>query len=108
MKYTEYLNLIRNATVTENENMFIAEYGYPAECPYSPDKLLEVLHIIYITATGSVEDIINKSGLSLSEFARKFQIPRRSLECWKYKQRTPPDYVKLFIGFAILSEIPKE
>lgn len=108
MKYTEYLNLIRNAIEAENENMFIAEYGYPADCPYSPDELLKVLHIIYSTANGSVEDIINKSGVNLSEFARKFQISRRSLEGWKYKQRNPPDYVKMFLGFVLVSEIPTQ
>lgn len=40
-----------------------------------------------------VKDIRERLGLSRAEFAEKFQVSKRTLECWEYETRTPPPHV---------------
>lgn len=40
-----------------------------------------------------VREIRMQTGLSQTEFARKFDIPKHTLQCWEQGIRKPPDYV---------------
>ncbi len=44
--------------------------------------------------------------LTQSQFAKKFDIPLRTLQCWEIGQRKPPDYVPKLLEKII--ELEKE
>lgn len=41
----------------------------------------------------TVSEILKKTGLSMTEFSRMFDIPVRTVQDWKYCNRKPPKYV---------------
>lgn len=51
-----------------------------------------------------VREIRQKSGLSQSEFAKKFNISKSTLANWEQGLRKPPDYIPLMIEKIISQE----
>ena len=41
----------------------------------------------------TIKEIRALTGLSQTKFAEKYEIPRRTIECWEAEQRKPPEYV---------------
>lgn len=49
-----------------------------------------------------IKEIRKMTGLSQSEFSKKYEIPKRTIESWEEGQRTPPPYV-----IALLEKVVK-
>lgn len=62
------------------------------------DKLYNTKNII-----SRIKSIREKTGMTQSEFAGKYNIPKRTLESWEMGERIPPEYV-----IELLEKIEKE
>lgn len=102
MKYSYYLAYIAEAKNYESSAALLAEYGYPGDCPLSPDNLIKVFDIIFAVSKG---DFAALTGSNRAAFARKFSIPLRSLQNWELGTRKAPVYVLEMIGYILIVEI---
>lgn len=41
----------------------------------------------------TIKEIVELTGLSQAEFAKKYGIPKRTVESWLMGERKPPEYV---------------
>lgn len=48
------------------------------------------------------------TGLSQADFAKKYNIPKRTLQDWEYGKRIPPIYVVELLEFKVKSDFEKE
>lgn len=62
------------------------------------DKLYNTKNI-----ASRIKSIREKTGMTQSEFAGKYNIPKRTLESWEMGERIPPEYV-----IELLEKIEKE
>lgn len=108
MIYSDYLNLIKDALDAESLEMFIAEHGYPADSEYSPMDYVKAMTLIYDTAHGNIKNLIDFVELGQSGFARKYGFKLRTVQSWCANVSKTKDATICLLGFAILSEIPKE
>lgn len=98
----EYINLGRS------EERLLGEIGFPPEIKWDGDCLIKAAHIISAAADNNIKQLIELSGLSMASFARKFELPYRSVQNWCTEldnKRTPPEYLSLLIGYVLISEI---
>lgn len=102
MKYSYYLAYIAEAKNYESSAALLAEYGYPGDCPLSADNLIKAFEIIYAVAHDDFAAIV---GDNLVAFARKFSIPRRSMQNWKLGATKPPEYILQMIGYILIAEL---
>lgn len=102
MKYKSYLAYIDEAKNYESSTALLAEYGYPGDCSLSPDNLARAFEIIYAVSHG---DFATIAGDNFAAFARKFSIPRRSLQNWRLGTTKPPEYILQMIGYILISEL---
>ena len=58
------------------------------------------------TLNDRVRQLRKQTGLSQSQFADKFEIPKNTLQDWEQKRRTPPPYVVSMM--AKILDIEKE
>ena len=56
----------------------------------------------------TIKELRQMSGLSQAEFAKKYEIPKRSIENWEEGKRVPPPYLIKLLGIAISREKEKE
>lgn len=108
MRYNEYFNLIKDALESESLEMFIAENGYAANCEYSPMDYVKAMTLIYDTAHGNIKNIIDFVGAGQTGFANKYGLKLRTVQSWYANVSKTTDAMICLLGFAILSEIPKE
>lgn len=52
----------------------------------------------------TIRSLREQTGLTQIEFARKYNIPPRTLQGWELGERTPPDYVLELLQFRIEHE----
>ena len=52
-------------------------------------------------------EIVAQTGLSLSKFAERYEIPLRSVENWSGGQRTAPDYVIKLLARVVAEDFPE-
>lgn len=93
--------LWQDALEQPDKELYINEYGYPNwfdEISQNPDEIVDVLGKIHDIAHMSIRDMITASGLTQTEFATKFCIPRRTIEDWATGKRKPTDYIRLMIA----------
>ena len=102
MKYKNYLAYVDEAKNYESAAELLANYGYPGDCPLSPDNLIKTFDIIFAVAH---DDFTALSGSNRAAFARKFSIPSRSLQNWELGTREPPEYILQMIGYILISEL---
>ena len=96
-----FYTIWNDALTQPSEELFIAEYGYPEwfdEISSDLDETIDTLKRIHRVANMTVRDIISETGLSQAAFARKFCIPRRTIENWACGVNQCPDYVRLLIA----------
>lgn len=103
MTYTRFLDLVRSAAESKDEEMFIGEVGYPADISLDSDGFLKAMHIVYIAANGKFKELVE--GHTLARLSRNFNIPYRTLQRWCAEERESPIYVKHLIAFALISEL---
>lgn len=102
MKYTNYLAYVAEAKNYESAAALLTEYGYPPDCRLSPDDLVKAFDIIYAVAHDDFKSIV---GDNLAAFARKFSIPRRSMQNWKLGVTKPPEYILQMLGYILIAEL---
>lgn len=107
MNYKYYLSLLNEAR-SLTEEKFIGEMGYPADIPLEPDAFLNVMHIIYVVANEDFRTIIDASHMKMIQLAKHLNIPYRTLQDWKSKERTAPQYVIEMIGYILITQIFNE
>lgn len=95
----EYINGGRSA------ERFLAEVGFPTELDLSAGELVKAVSIIAAAADGDVSKLCQLAGLKMSDFARKFQLPYRTVQDWCGGRRNPPEYLPILIGFILVSEL---
>lgn len=93
-----FWKLYHDAKEQPEAELYIGEYGYP---DYFDDistdanevvrKLMEIHQIAHMT----MAEVVERSELGASGFARFFEIPLRTVQNWIYGQRPCPDYIKL-------------
>ena len=102
MKYVKYLAYVDEAKNYGSAAELLADFGYPGDCPLSPDNLVRTFQIIFAVAH---DDFAALTGSNRAAFARKFAIPSRSLQNWELGTREAPAYVLQMIGYILISEL---
>lgn len=106
MEYKKYIALVGECVNAKTAEDFMAEYGYPEDCEWSPEGLIKAMQIIFAVSRNDFASIVE--GLNVSAFCRAYHIPLRSAQNWVSGERKPPEYVVQLIGYALLSELPKD
>lgn len=52
----------------------------------------------------TIIDVLSRSGLTLVEFSKMFNIPYRTVQSWKLGQRNCPEYLKELIIYKLKKE----
>lgn len=104
MDFKYYQSLVNDAKDSDNKDLWVAEYGYPADCPYGPEQLTEVLGVIYDVAHVNIKPLVARAG-GLTKFANAFRIPYPTAKKWQYGERTLPEHELRLIGYVLISEI---
>ena len=106
MIYNYYLALVGEAGAYADKDTFVVSYGYSEDSSYSPENLQRVLYIIYAVSNNDFVEVAGLSGLTFSQFYKKYGIPQRTAFGWKNRERQAPPYVLQLIGYAMIAEIP--
>ena len=104
MTYSEYLGYIAEAEHASAETL-LAQYGFPADCPWGAETLVKVFEIIKAVADNDIKAIV---GDNVTRTAEYYGIPYRTMLKWVSGERSAPDYVIKMLGYAIISELPRE
>lgn len=103
MTFDRFYGLLRDAVEFCSEDQFVGEVGYPEDISMDADSFLKVLHIIYTAANGSFKELV--AGHKLVGISRGYGMPYRTLQDWASADRTPPEYVKYLLAFAMISDL---
>lgn len=103
MNFKYYQSLVDDAKTQANKELWIAEYGYPADCHYSPEQLLDVLDIIFDTAHNDINSLIARVG-KMTDFARLYKIPYRTAQDWRSGNSKPSQCLINLIGYSLVQE----
>ena len=104
MDFNYYQSLVDDAQESNNKDLWVAEYGYPADCPYEPDELIEILSIIYDVAHMDIKPLVARAN-GLTRFAETFRVPYPTAKKWQYGERMLPEHELRLIGYALISNI---
>lgn len=105
MNYSYYLTLIGEyINAGRSSERFCAEIGYPEDAP-SEENFITATKIIAAAADNNIKELVELSGLNLTNFAKKFQIPYRSAQNWVSVERKPPEYLSTLIGYVLVTEV---
>lgn len=107
MNYKEYLILVEETKNYETPVEARLEYGFPPDCEWTGDGLAEAFDIIFAVSREDVAELVRISKLKQSVFARKFNIPLRSMQRWTAATRVAPTYVIQLMGYAMLADCDK-
>lgn len=107
MNYKEYLAYVEESKSRETAEEMRIEYGFPPDCEWTGDGLTEAFDIIFAVSREDVAELVRISKLKQSVFARKFNIPLRSMQRWTAATRVAPVYVIQLIGYAMLADCEK-
>lgn len=109
MKYEYYKMLVGEYfNLGRDKERLLAEVGFTPEVDLTAEGLVKAIDIIAAVADADIPKLVEISGLNLIGFARKMQIPYRSLQDWCAAHRTPPIYVPILIGYVLVSELPSD
>lgn len=107
MTYEDFRHLTMDATEFDNVDDYIADVGGSVPSSVSDADLIRVLTDCYVYGNDPTAETIRKlSGLSQSEFARDYKIPKRTVENWEghgASARTAPPYVLDLLAFAVVT-----
>ncbi len=60
--------------------------------------------IIFAAAHNDMKALINQVG-KITEFAKKFEIPYRTVQDWANEKRKAPDYIIKMVGYILISNM---
>lgn len=107
MTYREYLTLIGLCAEVGKEQA-LAEYGFPAECEFTAESLVTAFDIMGAVAHNSTAKLLAAVNYTAYRLGKEYSIPDRTICDWQSNKRTPPAYVLQLIGYALISELPKD
>lgn len=111
LNYERYLGYVDFAKSAKSWEDFMSEYGYPADCPYDAEGLIQMCQIVFAVSRQDCKELVKLSQMSGAALARKYNIPCKTLDNWLSpgtQKRTAPKYVTELIGYAMIAEIPQE
>ena len=99
MNFELFNQLYIEALEQSNLEYYIADRGWQEWMEsYEDREIAEILSTIHSLANSSLAE---SRGCSRTEFARRFDIPIRTLEDWDSGKRSGSSYVKKLIDFAL-------
>ena len=107
MNFKEYLLRIADAKTYASAEEHLADYGYPADCPFTGDGLAKAFDIIQAVSDSDFPQLVELSGGNLSAMCRLLSIPLRTAQRWASGERKPSEYIIQLIGFALISQCEK-
>lgn len=107
MKYQEYIAYVEEAKGYSSAREFLGEYGFPPDCPYTPEGLIKFCDIIFAASRQDLKTLAELGAKSRDEFARAHHISPRTYRNWTYKSAIPPVYIAELIGYSMLEDLPK-
>lgn len=108
INYLYFKNSIEEAKAFESADCFAANHGHPLECPYDENGLMRLCTLIWAAAHSDMNTLIDlTTGGNLSQFARMYGLPIRTVQNWQRGERNPPDYMLPLLAYAIAAEIPE-
>ena len=108
MNYKEYLAYVNEAKRYESTEAFRMEYGFPFNCEFTAEGLVQAFEIIYAVSKSDFPKIVELSGGNLSAMCRGLNIPLRTAQNWALGNREASPYIIEMIGFALISQCEKE
>lgn len=95
-----FYKLWQDALSQPDEDMYIAEFGWPEYFDEigDTDEVIRTLRDIHRIAHMRFKEILQTAELTQQEFAEKFCIPKRTVENWSIKGengRKCPDWLRL-------------
>lgn len=100
MTYTQYLQLILNATEFDDEDRFKGEVGYPADISLSESKYIQALHTIYCVAHNDFDSMVN--GLKQIQLVKRLGIPQNQLSQWMSGKNSPSKTTLKMMGYCLI------
>ena len=109
MTYQEYLAYLREirAGVYKDSDQFLAEYGYPASCPWSPENLKKVVDILFWVAEGDITSVIDATARSARAFALMYGVGERAIQRYVKGDANTPQRSADLLGYAVIGDIEK-
>lgn len=104
MNFKYYQSLVDDASEQTNKELWIAECGYPFDCPYSANNWIEILSIIYDVAHCDIKELVKRVG-KMTAFSDTYRIPYKTLQNWCGKTREPQTYLIRLIGYTLVQNI---
>lgn len=109
ISYSEYLAYVEEAKNYKTYREFLAEIGYPFNCPYTAEGLVKFCKIIFAV---SQMDYNALSDLSVANnrnaFARSRNLPIPTYKDWAGQKCKSPEYVVELLGYSMLGDLPLE
>lgn len=104
MDLKNYQSLVDEAKQSDNEELWVAECGYPADCPYEQDDLVDILMIIFEVAHNDVKSLVARVG-QMTTFSELFRIPYRTVQDWRAKRFRIQEHVIRMIGYILITGV---
>lgn len=100
MDFELFKQLYSEALESPSLELYIGERGWQdwMDSYDSPDEILTTIHTL------ANSTLAESRTVSRAEFARRFDIPVRTLEDWDSGKRIAPAYVKKLIDYTIFLE----
>lgn len=105
--YSEYLAYVEEARKCKSARDFLSEYGFPADCPYTPEGLITFCEIIFAVAQAQY-DFNGFAKLCGRGFSTKHHINAHTYNNWVSGRAKAPMYVVELLGYSMLADLPKE
>lgn len=108
MTYKQYLAYIEDYMELGSAEQLLGQIGFPFDEDLTAEGLAAAVNVIAAAAEADVKKLIEISGLSMRTFSGKYLIPYRTVQDWCSGTRKPAGYVPMLIGWAMISELPRE
>lgn len=98
--------IFTEAVMAADRDIFVSDFstssiwGDDPESDTIPAQRIEQLGNIWDTAHATIRDIRKHTGLTQAAFAKRFCIPKRTLEDWERGVRSCADYTRLLLAQA--------
>lgn len=105
INFKTFATLYAKAQECDNIDSYILERGW--EEWMDNVVFVDVVNIltdIYKMSVDGINGILQASELNLSQLARKFFVPLKTVQKWKQGVRKPPEYTMLMLSYIVLTD----
>lgn len=104
MDFKYYQALVDEAKKRDNKELWVAKNGYPADCSYAPDELVDILTIVFEVAHNDVKSLVAHIG-QMTTFSELFRVPYRTVQDWRAKRFKIQEHTIRMIGYILITNI---